>query len=145
MRAPCHVPPSPPPLSRRFRRRPRRRRSPSPSNSPAATDEHLAALHFLFERHFAKAAQLVDAGGVFAFTAARSRRRVHQVAGRRGAERHTVLPAHYCSCQAFFFDVASKGEAAACKHQLAARLAEALGRARETEVPDLVVAEILQS
>lgn len=49
------------------------------------------------------------------------------------------------SCtQAFFFDVVSKGEAVACKHQLAARLAAALGKAREATVPDLTLAHLLQ-
>lgn len=46
--------------------------------------------------------------------------------------------------QAFFFDVVSKGEAVACKHQLAARLAEALGKARVSTVSDLALAHLLQ-
>lgn len=46
--------------------------------------------------------------------------------------------------QAFFFDVVSKSEAVACKHQLAARLAKALGKAREQTVSDLALAHLLQ-
>lgn len=46
--------------------------------------------------------------------------------------------------QAFFFDVVSKDEAVACKHQLAARLAAALGKAREQTVSDLHLAHLLQ-
>ena len=38
----------------------------------------------------------------------------------------------------------SKGEAVACKHQLAARLAAALGKAREQTVSDLHLAHLLQ-
>lgn len=48
------------------------------------------------------------------------------------------------AAQAFFFDVVSKAEAVACKHQLAARLADALGRARQQTVSDLALAQLLQ-
>lgn len=71
-------------------------------------------------------------------------------AGRRAAagtsrlQRSTALPAPTSPPQAFFFDVVSKDEAVACKHQLAARLAAALGKAREQTVSDLHLAHLLQ-
>ena len=109
----------------------------------AASDEHLSALHFLFDKHLTKALQIVDQGGVFCFVGEPSGRRAWQVQGQ-ASEAYAVHPGHYCSCQAFFFDVISKAEASCCKHQLAARLAQALGRVRVTPVTDLVLAELLQ-
>ena len=143
------------------------------------------SLHFLFDKHFAKAVQIVDHGGVFSYVGERSGRRVFQVQGHRSSERYTVVPRNYCSCHNFYFDIVSKQEAIyvrprsparpdwvlytlqsecgrppcpltprssqttlppalQCKHQLAARLAEALGRTRTSTVSDLVVAELLR-
>lgn len=48
-----------------------------------------------------------------------------------------------CPPQAFFFDVISKAEAAACKHQLAVRLADALGKARVQTVGDIALGALL--
>ena len=109
----------------------------------AVTDELLAALYCLFDKHLAKALQIVDQGGVFCFVGERSGRRAIQVHGQSG-EAYAVCPAHYCSCQAFFFDVVSRAEAPACKHQLAARLAAALGKQRTSTVREEVLAEVLQ-
>lgn len=69
------------------------------------------SLHFLFDKHFAKAVQIVDHSGVFSFEGERSRRRVFQVQGHRQGDRYTVIPGHFCSCQNFYFDVVSKNEA----------------------------------
>ena len=57
---------------------------------------------------------------------------------------HPSLPAPR-PAQAFFFDVVSKAEALACKHQLAVRLAEALGKARTSTLGDLALADLLQA
>ncbi|KAI3431607.1 hypothetical protein D9Q98_004657 [Chlorella vulgaris] len=88
----------------------------------SATDEQLSNLHFLYDSHFAKALQIVDQGGVWCFVGASSGRRVYQ---------------------AFFFDVVSKAEAAACKHQLAARLADALNKTRVQTVSDIALGHLL--
>ncbi|KAI3431608.1 hypothetical protein D9Q98_004657 [Chlorella vulgaris] len=108
----------------------------------SATDEQLSNLHFLYDSHFAKALQIVDQGGVWCFVGASSGRRVYQVQGHSN-EHYVVHPAHYCSCQAFFFDVVSKAEAAACKHQLAARLADALNKTRVQTVSDIALGHLL--
>lgn len=34
-----------------------------------------------------------------------------QVQGSRASDRYTVFPAHFCSCQSFYYDVVSKVEA----------------------------------
>ena len=86
--------------------------------------------------------------------------------------RYVVFPRHFCACQAFFFDVVHRGEAIhvrslsfrrslggplavnltstassplllQCKHQLAARIAAALGRAPPMTVPDVSIAALL--
>jgi predicted nucleic acid-binding Zn finger protein len=111
--------------------------------SGTPTDEQLSSLHFIYGTNLAKALQIVDQGGVACYVGAGSGRRVYLVHGH-AAEHYLVHPDHYCSCQAFFFDVVSKDEAVACKHQLAARLAAALGKAREQTVSDLHLAHLLQ-
>ena len=79
--------------------------SPRPATAP------LRSLHFLLEKHFAKAVQIVDQGGVFCFVGEQSGRKAYQVQGQSSSDRYTVYPWHYCSCQAFFYDVVSKQEA----------------------------------
>lgn len=66
--------------------------------SGSVTDEHLAALHFLYDTHLIKALQIVDQGGVWCFQGADSGRRVFQVHGQ-SAENYVVFSDHYCSCQ----------------------------------------------
>jgi predicted nucleic acid-binding Zn finger protein len=67
---------------------------------------------------------------------------VIQVKGQ-GSECYNVFN-EFCTCQGFFFDVLNKQEASCCKHQLATRIAQALGKVRENTVNDLVIAELLQ-
>ena len=62
-----------------------------------------------------------------------------------GADPFNHPPTHSPLLQAFFFDVVSKAEALACKHQLAVRLAEALGKARTSTLGDLALADLLQA
>lgn len=47
--------------------------------------------------------------------------------------RHATLSPHFCSCESFFFDVVGRGEKPACKHLIAAQLAEALAEKAEKE------------
>ncbi|KAK2077134.1 hypothetical protein QBZ16_004768 [Prototheca wickerhamii] len=59
------------------------------------------------------------------------------------SEPYLVFPTSYCECQAFQFDVLSKQELLLCKHQLAAKLAKALGTLRCSLVDDLAIADLL--
>lgn len=43
---------------------------------------------------------------------------------------------HYCTCPAFMNQCILKAEAYKCKHQLAARIAKAIGKARRVEIRD---------
>ena len=94
------MPPQPPASAR-----------PACRTDAAARSPATRSLHFLFDKHFSKAVQIVDQGGVFGFTGERSGRRVFQVKGRGSSDAYTVVPASYCACHNFFFDVASKSEA----------------------------------
>ena len=59
------------------------------------------------------------------------------------ASRHAVLPLHHCDCEAFHFDVVLRGDAGACKHGVAAAVADAVGGGAREAVPDEVLARLL--
>lgn len=132
--------------------------SPPFPSLPPVPPADLAALHTLFDRNLPRALALAESGGVTEYVGSPSGRSVFQVrAGRGGGHHsarrgggqqhhraaHTTFPPHFCTCDAFYFEVASKTEAAACKHQLAARLAECLGTASRVPVPDEILARLL--
>mmetsp|Transcript_49036 Transcript_49036/g.157016 ORF Transcript_49036/g.157016 Transcript_49036/m.157016 type:complete len:146 (+) Transcript_49036:157-594(+) len=109
------------------------------------SNHHLRALHFLFEKNFAKALEIVDSGGVRQIRGERSGREFFQVQGKRKGESYFCFPLTYCSCHAYFYDVLIKNEAHCCKHQLAARVAHALRRSPVLVLEDVVVAKLLNS
>ena len=100
-------------------------------------------MYLLFDKHFEKACQLIDQGGVDLYIGRGSDRKVYQVKGNIGSGTYLVIPNSFCSCQSFYFEVVSKLEAVYCKHQLAVLLADALKKTRVTYVSNLVIAEIL--
>eukprot|EP00983_Pelagomonas_calceolata_P035444 1108543-Pelagomonas_calceolata.AAC.3 len=89
------------------------------------------------------------------------------VQGKSASDVYLVFPQHFCSCQAFFFKVVHESETICnsefkidsgaegkvlrachslyvqCKHQLAARLALALGRCPIITVSDVEIASML--
>ena len=123
------------------------RASGTETRAPELTDRHLECLAFVFgEGHLANALELAQTGRVKKLVAERSGRSCFQVRGRSGAkEEYLVLPRHYCSCRAFQWDVVSRGEKVICKHQLAARLAEASGAHATAIVGDLLMAQLLEA
>ncbi|XP_042434253.1 zinc finger SWIM domain-containing protein 7-like isoform X1 [Zingiber officinale] len=67
-----------------------------------------------------------------------------QVVGEsRKKEEYICFPEHHCTCYSFFYDVVNRGEQLCCKHQIAARLAEAVGQLEEMEVSDEQLAVML--
>ncbi|GAX74236.1 hypothetical protein CEUSTIGMA_g1685.t1 [Chlamydomonas eustigma] len=84
-------------------------------------DHHLLSLHHLLGKNFSNALKIVDEGGVSNLEAKGSGRIIYMVQGKT-EQYYTVFPGHYCSCQAFFYEVC-QGNALYCKHQLAARMA----------------------
>ncbi|KAL3140207.1 hypothetical protein ABBQ38_004482 [Trebouxia sp. C0009 RCD-2024] len=110
---------------------------------PALTDSQLSSCNFLLDKNWGRALQIVDQGGVRCFEAQNSKRRVYQVQGKTPADQYLVFPDHFCSCQAFFYEVVGRSEAPYCKHQIAARVADTCRRCPSTIVPDHVLTQIL--
>jgi predicted nucleic acid-binding Zn finger protein len=103
-------------------------------------DYHLLSLHHLLGKNFSNALKIVDDGGVSNFTATDSGRTMFMVRGK--SEQYTVFPEHYCSCQAFFYEVC-QGHAMYCKHQLAAQMASILKKSNSVRVSDEELAVML--
>ena len=110
------------------------------------TDRHLEVLAAVFrENHLANALELVQTGRVKRLVAERSGRSCFQVQGKSAREEYLVHPRHYCSCRAFQWDVVSRGDQLICKHQLAARIAQATGAYPVASVTDLLMAQLLEA
>ncbi|NP_001144742.2 uncharacterized protein LOC100277790 [Zea mays] len=109
-----------------------------------ASDEHLSILETLFGKNMLRACKIVDERGVRRVTGAPSGRSVFLVMGEsKRKEEYLCFPEHLCTCYSFFYDVVGRGEQLSCKHQLAARLAEAVGEHQEVEVKDEELANML--
>ncbi|KAK0582358.1 hypothetical protein LWI29_024666 [Acer saccharum] len=110
----------------------------------SVTDEQLSILHFLFGKNFERATRIVDQRGVKRISGEPSERSIFQVVGEsRRKEEYFCFAEHYCACYSFFYDIVNKGEQLCCKHQLAARLAAALGACVEVKVSDEQLAQLL--
>ncbi|CAD5185092.1 unnamed protein product [Musa acuminata subsp. burmannicoides] len=113
-------------------------------SSRSASDDHLSILQFLFGRNLERATRIVDQGGVRKVSAAPSGRSFFLVVGEsKRKEEYICFPEHHCTCYSFFYDVVNRGEQLCCKHQIAARLAEAVGEVVEVEVSDEQLATML--
>ncbi|CAA6657471.1 unnamed protein product [Spirodela intermedia] len=110
------------------------------------SDDHLSILHFLFGKNFERATRIVDQGGVRKLCGTPSGRSLFLVIGEsRRKEEYICVPENCCTCYSFFYDIVSRGEELCCKHQLAARLAEAAGAHSEVTVSDERLALLLSS
>ncbi|RWW75258.1 hypothetical protein BHE74_00016741 [Ensete ventricosum] len=97
-------------------------------SSRSASDDHLSM-------NLERATRIVDQGGVRKVSAAPSGRSFFLVVGEsKRKEEYICFPEHHCTCYSFFYD---------CKHQIAARLAEAVGEVVEVEVSDEQLATML--
>ncbi|XP_021618543.1 zinc finger SWIM domain-containing protein 7 isoform X5 [Manihot esculenta] len=65
------------------------------------------------------------------------------VAESQRKEEYFCFPEQYCACYSFFYDIVNRGEQLCCKHQLAARLAAALGTCVNVRVSDEQLALLL--
>ncbi|KAG6476988.1 hypothetical protein ZIOFF_066238 [Zingiber officinale] len=130
-------------------------RSGLSSASLSSTDPAFFASHPLFSsmttsvrrspfHNLERATRIVDQGGVRKLSATPSRRSLFLVVGEsRKKEEYICFPEHHCTCYSFFYDVVNRGEQLCCKHQIAARLAEAVGQLEEMEVSDEQLAVML--
>jgi predicted nucleic acid-binding Zn finger protein len=122
------------------------RLSGTETRPPELTDRHLEVLASIFdEKHLSNALELVQNGKVKRLVAHRSRRWCFQVAGRTAKETYLCYPDAFCSCRAFQWDVISRGEKVACKHQLAVKVATAVNVVCDSEVTDLLMAQLLEA
>lgn len=124
---------------------------PPPTQPASATSQALVALSALHGRDLSKALLLLERRAVSLFVGEPSGRRLASVSAGGGSgagaggssstehhSRHSTLSPLFCSCESFFFDVVGKGEKPACKHLIAAEIAEALaerkaGRGRKEQ------------
>ncbi|XP_031261175.1 zinc finger SWIM domain-containing protein 7 isoform X2 [Pistacia vera] len=108
------------------------------------SEDQLSTLYFLFGKNLEKATRIVDQKGVKTISGEPSSRFIFQVMGEsRRKEEYYCFAEHYCACYSFFYDIVNKGEQLFCKHQLAARLAAALGACIEIKVSDEQLALLL--
>jgi len=118
------------------------------------------SLHFLFDKVFEKAVDIVQNSCVKRVVGETSGRELFQVKAKRSSssrrnrrstggeaqqDDYLVLPFHYCSCHAFQYEVINRGEMFLCKHILAARIAKALGMTMTVIVNDVLLAQVLLS
>lgn len=101
----------------------------------ALTDESLKQLNILFDRSLVSALDLVDHATITRIALASSPSRVFWKVQSTSSNVYHCF-SRYCSCQSFGYKVISQGEHLLCKHQLAVRLAEALGVQREQTLAD---------
>ncbi|OAY45472.1 zinc finger SWIM domain-containing protein 7 isoform X2 [Manihot esculenta] len=102
------------------------------------------SLHFLFGKNFERATRIVDQRGVKRISGEPSGRSIFQVvAESQRKEEYFCFPEQYCACYSFFYDIVNRGEQLCCKHQLAARLAAALGTCVNVRVSDEQLALLL--
>ncbi|KAJ8773494.1 hypothetical protein K2173_005740 [Erythroxylum novogranatense] len=101
------------------------------------TEEQLSILHFLFGKNFERATRIVDQKGVKRISGEPSKRSIFQVVGESWRkEEYLCFADSYCAYYSFFYDIVNRGEQLCCKHQLATRLAAALGLCVEIKVSD---------
>ncbi|XP_038983424.1 uncharacterized protein LOC103705251 isoform X1 [Phoenix dactylifera] len=140
-------------------------------SSRSVSDDHLSILHFLFGKNLERATRIVDQGGVRRVSGAPSGRSLFLVVGEsKRKEEYICFPENHCTCYSFFYDIVNWGEqlcvcflicftscffflafsvthlspfCSECKHQIAARLAEAVGALTEVEVSDEQLALML--
>ncbi|KAG1673284.1 hypothetical protein FOA52_002564 [Chlamydomonas sp. UWO 241] len=109
----------------------------------AVGDAHLLQLHHLYGKNWVNALRLVDDCGVTCYVAQPSGRTAFRVKGKAAGDHYSVFPRHFCSCQAFFYEVVCKSDALCCKHQLAARLAVLTNNCSTVTVSDEAMAGML--
>ncbi|XP_046979639.1 zinc finger SWIM domain-containing protein 7-like isoform X1 [Schistocerca americana] len=100
------------------------------------TDDVLLALHSLYGNPFERALELLEKNCVVFLRTTNKLRYVIQVkvTGSSGTP-YTVFPSvNYCSCPAYRYHVAGTQTDLTCKHVLAGKLCEIMGKGREVVV-----------
>ncbi|KAL1520167.1 hypothetical protein AB1Y20_023637 [Prymnesium parvum] len=98
------------------------------------SDEQLRWLHFLCPGSVGGAAEILDHRTVTRCVARESRREFFTV-DATSKRTHCTLPG-FCTCCAYCYQVVARPDALLCKHELAVRLASALGLVQVLELED---------
>ena len=122
------------------------RREGRESGGDSISDDLLSALYFIFKQPLLHALDLIDRHSITQVTCPAGRE-LFRVKGASGRRWYLCLlpPAGYCSCPAHVYTVLVKEEVTMCKHMLAVRIAQALGKHNELSVSDEEFAEILRT
>jgi len=107
------------------------------------TDEIAVQLEFLFDQSFVAALDLLDRDLVTKINAQPSGRSFFQVESQsKSSEANYNCIQNFCSCYSFNILI-NKEESIMCKHQLAVKLAEALGKNKTKDITDSEYATLL--
>lgn len=107
------------------------------------SDESLLALHAVCGAPLERALEMLEKDCVTLLTTSNDIRQALQVSGGRG-ELYTLLPnINFCPCLAYAHQVVSARTHVTCKHVLAARLSQMMGRTVRKEATPEEVARIL--
>uniref|UniRef100_A0A7S3AY48 SWIM-type domain-containing protein n=1 Tax=Haptolina ericina TaxID=156174 RepID=A0A7S3AY48_9EUKA len=96
--------------------------------------ERVVELQFLCPDAFNGAAEILDHRPIMRCIARESRREFYTIDAK--AKRSNCMVPGFCTCGSFCFHVAAKPEMLLCKHELAVRIADAVGLLQITEVDD---------
>ncbi|KAF0310189.1 Zinc finger SWIM domain-containing protein 7 [Amphibalanus amphitrite] len=107
-----------------------------------ASDELLLALQAVAPALLEPALDLIDRSAVSRLVAPAGRA-VYRVLGSGGVPYYCPQPLTFCPCPAFQYTVLQRGDQPLCKHLLAAKLAQALGKCADTAVSDPHLRDLL--
>ncbi|KAK3927167.1 Zinc finger SWIM domain-containing protein 7 [Frankliniella fusca] len=107
------------------------------------SDESLLALHAVFGAPLERALEMLEKDCVTLLTTSNDIRQALQVSGGRG-ELYTLFPnINFCPCLAYAHQVITSQIHVSCKHVLAAKLSQVMGRTIRKEASPEEVARIL--
>ncbi|XP_059149613.1 zinc finger SWIM domain-containing protein 7-like [Physella acuta] len=108
------------------------------------SDDLLSLLNFTFQGLLLSALELVEKQSVTKIVSP-SGRALFQVVGASGTPYTCFARENYCSCPAYHFSVLRKEDHMMCKHVLAVKLSEAMGKSKSLSVSDAEVTHIIMS
>jgi predicted nucleic acid-binding Zn finger protein len=108
------------------------------ARSITMSDVCMLALHSIFQQNLVPALELVERGGVTKYSCRVGgggvTRELYRVQGSSGNQYLCFTSSSYCSCPSYAYHVLVRRDALLCKHQLAVRLATAMGRCDQVQV-----------
>eukprot|EP00013_Stygamoeba_regulata_P003791 CAMPEP_0177629754 /NCGR_PEP_ID=MMETSP0447-20121125/837_1 /TAXON_ID=0 /ORGANISM="Stygamoeba regulata, Strain BSH-02190019" /LENGTH=137 /DNA_ID=CAMNT_0019131097 /DNA_START=108 /DNA_END=518 /DNA_ORIENTATION=- len=105
------------------------------------TDSTLASLQSLFGTTLLSALELVDNDAVYRLNSTPPSRHAHMAYDFHD-DRHFVVLRSFCTCPTFSADVIEKRQQISCKHELAVKISDALGKTKAILVSEDTLAQI---